>query len=167
MSRTISSGFRQALWAQETGEVVACLLTITHAELDAPIYISTDPTTRLTEDPVTYGTVSRGKNYSYLPVSVVLPEDATDSAPNARLELDNTDRDLINLVRAITSPANVQLELILVSNPDIVEIDFPALKIGAAQYDAQTVSFDLTIDALFTEPFPGNDFLPSGFPGLF
>ena len=57
--RTLSLNFRQALFAQESGEIPIFLLTITHPDLPDPIYQSTDATVRLSTYPLTYGTISR------------------------------------------------------------------------------------------------------------
>ena len=61
----------------------------------------------------------------------------------------------------------MQIECVLASDPDTVEIDFPAMVMGSVSYDRGTVQFDLTVDALFNEPYPGGSFLPSNFPGLY
>ena len=72
MTIGVSLNFRTQAWAQETGVVVICLLTITHDDLDEPILLSTDPTQRLYEygaDQV-FGTVSRGVDYVFFPMSL-------------------------------------------------------------------------------------------------
>ena len=106
MSRSLSLTLRRALNAQEAGEVPAWLLTITHPLLDAPIRLSSDPTVRLTEAPeITYGTVSRGESYMFLPISFPLPDEKGDATPLMRLTLDNVGRELINILRSTTTPA--------------------------------------------------------------
>lgn len=168
VSRSLSSTFRQALYAQQTGEVVAVLMTFTHPDLADPIRLSTDPTQRLSTSPeITYGTVSRGDEYTFVPIAVVLSGEDSESAPQASLEIDNTSLDLINLVRSLTAPATAKLEIVLASDPDTVEISFPAMTVGSADYDENAVRFRLEVDGLFSEPFPGTSFSPSMFPGLF
>ena len=58
--RVLSLNFREAIFGPESGEVPIFLLTITHPDLDEPVYLTTDATERLGTDPLTYGTVSRG-----------------------------------------------------------------------------------------------------------
>ncbi|WEX07367.1 DUF1833 family protein [Chelativorans sp. AA-79] len=167
MSRTVSNTFRKALYARETDEVAVCLMTVTHPELSEPIRLSTDPTQRISIDPMIYGTVSRGENFPFVPINVVLSEDSDDTAPTASLEIDNTDLSLIAAMRSITQAAKVKLEMVLASDPDTVEIEFPEMMVSAVTYNASIISFTLTVDGLVAEPFPGNAFLPSTFPGLF
>lgn len=164
--RTVSSKFRKALYAQETDEVAACLMTITHPELGEPIRVSTDPTTRLSVEPLLYGTKSRGQDYLFVPMEVVVPGEE-DQAQEAKLEVDNTDQGLINAIRSISNAALVKLEIVLPSDPDVVEREYPALMISHVEYDERTVRFTLALDALTTEPYPGTAFIPSMFPGLF
>lgn len=47
MSRPVTDAFKAAAFAQETGEVVVTLLTITHPDMEETIRISSDPTQRL------------------------------------------------------------------------------------------------------------------------
>lgn len=167
MSRSLSSAFRKALYDQETGEVLVCLLTISHDDLAGPIYISTDPTQKITSDPLLYGTISNGVTFDYIPVDVVFPQDINDAAPVATLEIDNTDLGLITEIRSIIGPATVKIECALASAPDVIEMTFPRLLMGSASYDQSKIKFGLTIEALTTEPFPGPAFIPSDFPGLY
>lgn len=164
--RSVSDAFRQALYAQESDEVAVCLITVTHPELTDPIRLSTDPTTRLSTDPLLYGTKSRGDDYSFVPINVMIPEEG-EEAPAATLEIDNTDLGLITAIRSVTQAASVKIEIVLASDPDTVEIEYPAMTVSHVDYDAQTIRFSLAIDSLATEPFPGTAFIPSMFPSLF
>lgn len=167
MARAVSNETRRALYAQESDTVIAVLMTFSHPELTEPVRISTDTTERITLDPLRYGTISRGETYYFVPVSVVLPDEIPASDPRAALEIDNTDRALIEIVRSISSPPSVTLELINASFPDVVEIEFPQMIVSGVTYDAEIVTFQLVVDGLFTEPFPATKFLPNNFPGLF
>lgn len=170
-NRTVSLTMRSAVFAEETDEIFFYLLTITHPSLtDGPIYLSTDPTQRLSEDPLVYGTVSRGKTYKYLPISVVLPDDSDGTPPGITLAIANISRDLIPLVRSIGPTgirAKVTVELMAVSDLETVQLTWPAFDMLSAPYDGLTLNVTLGIDALATEQFPAGMFTPSGFPGLF
>ena len=61
----------------------------------------------------------------------------------------------------------MKIEAVLASAPDDVEMNWPALDMSNLTYDAMTLQFDLTMDALVTEPFPSGSFSPASFPGLF
>lgn len=167
MSRTVSLTLRQAINAQQSGEVAFLLLTITHPDIDETLRFSGDPTTRLSIDPLLYGTVSRGNTFYFVPFSTVLPDDKDESPPQAQLTLDNVNRDTIALLRSTDTPASVTMELVLVTNPDTVEVIYPVLDLVAATYTAQSVTMTLQIEPLMTEPFPAGIFDPASFPALF
>jgi hypothetical protein len=165
--RVLSLNFREALFSQESGEVPIFLLTITHPEIDEPIYLTTDPTERLGTAPLIYGTVSRGITFLYAGVDVTIPDERDKSPPASKLTIANVSRDLIPLARSINSPASVLIEAVLASAPDDVEMSWPAFDMSNLVYDATTLQFDLTMDALVTEPYPAGSFSPAYFPGLF
>lgn len=165
--RTLSLNFRKAIFSEQTGDVAIILLTISHPLLVTPERVSSDPTKRISIDPLIYGTRSRGNDYLFLPISGILPDDKEDSPPQARLVIENISRDLIGLLRSTTIPATVDMEIVLASAPDFVEIVLPELDLISADYDMQSVTLGLSINALQNEPFPGDAITPSNFPGLF
>lgn len=165
--RNLSLNMRTALFAQESGEVPVFLLTITHPALAAPILLSTDPSTRLSSTPLSYGTVSRGLTFLYAGVEVSLPDEQDRAAPASKLIVSNVTRDLVPLARSVSTPPSVKIEAVLLSAPDTVEMSWPAFDMSNLSYDAATLTFDLTIDALVTESFPSGKFDPASFPGLF
>lgn len=165
--RVLSLNFRKALFSQESGEVPVFLATITHPSLAAPIRLSTDPTSRITTDPLVYGTVSRGNTFLYAGIDLTLPDEQDRSPPASKLTVANVTRDLIPLARSVPSPASVKIEAVLASALDTVEISFPAFQMTNLVYDVASLVFDLTLDALVTEPYPSGTFSPAGFQALF
>lgn len=165
--RALSLNFRRALFGQETGEVPIFLLEITHPTLAEPIRLSTDPTTRLSDSPLTYATVSRGETYYYAGIDVSIPDEQDRQAPHSKLTIENVTRDLIPLARSVNSPPSVKIEAVLASAPDSVEMTWPALDMSHLTANASVLVFDLTMDALVTEPYPALTFSPAHFPGLY
>ncbi|MEH7903994.1 DUF1833 family protein [Rhizobium laguerreae] len=165
--RDVSDGFRAALYAQETDEVPICLLTVTHASLEEPIYISSDPSTRLSDDPLVYGTESRGQQYIFLPFEFTFPDDRGDTPPRVQMTMDNIERTLVSILRTFFTPPSIKLEIILASDPDTVEITMPVLQMSDSTIDDHTISISLVADGLINEPHPAGQFTPGSFPGLF
>jgi hypothetical protein len=165
--RILSLNFRKALFSQESGEVPIFLLTITHPSLTNPIYLSTDPTTRYQDVPPAYRTVSRTINFLYAGIDVTIPDEQDKTPPASKLTIQNVTRDLIPLARSVSTPPLVKIEAVLASAPDSVEMTFGALQMSNLTYDANQLVFDLTMDALVTEPFPAGIFSPAYFGGLF
>jgi hypothetical protein len=167
MSRTLSAPFIAAVNSQETGEVVICLLTIAHEALAEPIYLSSDPTVRVSDVPLVYSTTSRGNEYLFLPFEFTLPDDTADSPPRVQLTIDSVDQTLISLLRSISTPADVTVELVLASSPDLVELELPALQLANVTIGELHVTVDLVSDPLINEPVPAGLFTPGSFPGVF
>lgn len=158
MPRTVSSEMLQAMYAQETGEAILCLITVDHDDLAAPI--------RVTSDAV--DTESNGHTFIAYPFQVVLPDEPEDDrAPLAKLTISNVDREILAALRAISSPASVTMEIVRGSDPDTVEVSFPDFKMRAVPYTALTVSAELMLDDYTTEPWPADTYVPSTHPALF
>lgn len=165
--RVLSLNFRKAIFGQESGEVPIFLLTISHEDLDEPIYLTTDATERLGTDPLTYGTLSRGITFLYAGIDITIPDEQDKSPPASKLSIANVTRDLIPLARSVSSPPSVKIEAVLASALNDVEMTWPALDMSNLVADASLLQFDLTMDALVTEPYPSGTFAPASFPGLF
>jgi Domain of unknown function (DUF1833) len=166
MTRTLSLNFRQAINAEESGEVAIFLLTIDHVDLPTPIRLSTDPTERVTDVPLHYRTVSRGDDYTYLPMQVVIPDEREGAAPRAQFRICNVTRELIEFIRSTTIPATAKLELVLASDLDAVEVESPWLDIISVVNSARDLTFDMTLNSMAAEQWPADSMDPASFPGL-
>jgi len=168
---SISLNFREAAYAQETGRVIICLITIEHDDLAEPIRLSTDPTQRIEEhttvSDVVYGTISREETFFFFPVRIGLP-DETDSGPGEMtLEIDNVHRTYVETIRSISSPPRVMVEMVLDNALDTVEAIWPEFLLTNISYNATVITGTLKLETLEREPFPAGTFTPSGFPGVF
>lgn len=168
MSRSTSALFRQAAYGPQTGEVVTMLLTVTHADLAAPIRVSADNADTFAVDGVTVrGTISNGENYIYLPMQIVCPDDSEESISEARIQLDNIDRSILASIRSISSAPAVTIQIVLASQPDTVEATYENFALADVQADPLTISGRLTLGSFLGEPYPGGSMNPSNFPGMF
>lgn len=165
--RVLSLNFRKAIFAQESGEVPVFLATITHPTLTDPIRLTTDPTQRISTDPLKYGTISRSETYLYAGIDIAIPDEQDKSPPASKLTIENVTRDLIPLARSVNTPPKVTIEAILASDPDVVETSWPDFDMSNLQASATQLIFDLTVDSLSSEPYPADTFSPAHFPGLF
>lgn len=166
-SRTgLSAAAVASAMAQETGEAWLLLLTIDHSTLAEPIRVAAN------HENVT----SRGDVYVGYPFSLDLPDDAPNEMPRVRLEIDNVGvpdeadplaRRVSDYLRAIDSPFTASIEVVLASQPDIVEAGPFVMSCAKAEYDAGTVSGDLIFEDVLNEPYPAGSFVPASHPGLF
>lgn len=163
---TISLTMRTAMQAERTEEIAVALVTITHPDLDEPVLLSSDPTERLSSDPLIYGTVSRGQRYPFVLVSVVIPDERKGSPPSSQIVLENVASDMVALIRSISTPGQVKIEVVRASEPDQVERTFDGLDIVKASYSAENVTLDVSRELFANEPWPSQRMTRQRFPGL-
>lgn len=158
MPRTLSIAAAAAVHAQETGEAFLVLLTLSHPDLAQPIRVTSDGK----------DTPSRGSTYLQYPFEVTLPDEGDEAPPSVSLRIDNVDRQIVAAVRGITGDAiTVRLEVVLASTPDVVEAGPYDFALREVSYDAQTIEGTLHYEDIIAEPYPGDSFTPSRFPGQF
>lgn len=157
MARTLSGPAVRAVMAQDTAEVFLLLLTIAHATLADDIRLVCN----------TVDIVSRGQTYIGLPFEITLPSEQEDRVPQMRLRVDNVNREIVQAVRTMTSPATVTVEVILASSLDTVEASFAGFTLRAVTYDALVVEGTLALEDVLSEPYPEGTFTPNLFPAIF
>jgi len=143
--------------AQGCGTAWMVLLVLDHADLPAPI--------RVTSDAVL--TISNGETYSPFPFQVTLPDDTEGRAPQAQIILDNTSQEIVAALRALTSPPTLTIRVVRASAPDVVEREWVGLEWTSSQYDISTITGTLSVDDLAKEEFPPITFDSARFSGLF
>jgi len=171
MSRldSLSSNAIATLFAQESTDPIITLLTISGTGIATPVRLCDQFLTRLSEtaDEIVYGLTSNGNDFYYLPFGLSLPTEEFAAAPRCVVTLQDVTRLLIPTIRNISTPPNVQIDIILASDPTTVEVTFGSFIMSNIRYNANTITADLVIESLEIEPFPAHSFTPSYFPGLF
>lgn len=157
MSRTTSSSLRAAINASSTDEAFFVLLTIDHPALESPLRVCLN----------SVNIDSRGSTFYAYPFDIALPDDEASRPERARISIDNVYRDLVPGLRSMQTPATVLIEVILASDPDTVEASFPGFVLRNIEYNALTISGDLALDDLESEPYPADIFDPHRWPGIF
>lgn len=166
MSRNLSAQARQAIYNQQTDEVFVILMTIDHPNFTQPIRVSSDNAVILPSAGVR-GTVSRGQEYVFLPFTIELPTQDDTGIARARISIDNIDRQMVNAVRTANSALKINIEIVLASTPDTVEVSMDDFRINQVTYDALTISGELSLEYYDLEPYSKLRFTPSNFPGMF
>lgn len=111
---------------------------------------------------------SGGHGYPHFPFEVSLPPEDDESPPSVELRICNVDREIVKAVRSLPSgPMQVELSLVLLSDPDQVEAGPFRFSLRDVRYDAGVVSGQLMFEDVLNEPFPADSFTPSRVPGLF
>ena len=156
MARLVSATATASMMTEDTDEVWLPLVTISHADLGAPIRVVAN-----NED-----IVSRGNTFVGYPFELELPGQADDSPGEARLRIDNVDKQIVEAIRTITGPPTVLIEVILASAPDTVEIAIGAMTLRDVSYDALTIEGVLRFEDITIEPI-GATITPERFPAIF
>lgn len=154
--RALSPAALQSAFAQETEEVWLVLLTMTHASLpDSLRFVSNFASV-----------TSRGQVYIAFPFEIEFPDQDADNSGEARVTIDNVDRQIVQTIRDISSPPEVTLEVVMASSPDVVEAQFTGMVLRNVEYDAARVRGTLRFEDIMTEPV-SVQMTPARFPGLF
>ena len=157
MSRSVSSTFKSASYGSHTDEAYLVLLTIDHDDMVEPLHITSDGVS----------TSSGGVSFIPYPFSLALPDDTERPFSQGKLVIENVSQRIIESVRSFSTALSVTMQIVLSSDPDTVEIEYPDFDLIDISYDEQSISGNLSILSFVEEPFPGDSFIPSDFPGLF
>lgn len=173
MSRinTLSPAALKAMFSPESSDTLITLITIYDPQNPSVVAarIADGYTQRLSETArdIVYGVKSRNNDYIFLPVNITLPSEEDTAAPRCSLSISDVTKYLVPIIRTISGPPKVLIELVLSSSPDIVEASFPGFYITNFTYTADNVQADLAMINYASEPFPAYTFTPQYFPGLF
>lgn len=166
MSRSFTNTFKQALYAPETDQVFTTLIEIDHDDLAQPVRVASDWLEELPSAGVK-GVISNGVEYIAFPFEFILPDQNETQISRAKLKIDNVSREIMVSALQITSPATVNIKMVLSSDPDVVELDLSGFKLSDLTANAFAIEGDLIITTYDLEPFPSGRFDPSRFAGLF
>lgn len=172
----------KAFYSTECDEEVFLLLTLSGANIAAPIRLCTGFDRRLnandldknvfgnvikSEDEIIYGTVSRGDEFIFMPMDIPLPGDEEGANQAVQITLHNVTRLLTPTLRSVNGVPNVLIEVVLASALNTVEAVVSGLVMSGYKYDQGTVSGSLVAATQSGEQFPQHSLTPAYFPGLF
>lgn len=165
MSRSSSSSMKEEVFGQTTGEVYATLITLDHDDLDEPLRLASDLKDTLSNG--SKGIISQTREFIFFPFELIPPGEDGERVPTGKLRMDNVSREIILAVREISSPVDVTIEIVRVSDPDTIEVLISGFQLRNIRGDALTVEGELSTTQFDLEPFPSGRFTASSFPGLF
>ncbi|ADZ70128.1 hypothetical protein [Polymorphum gilvum] len=175
MSRKISLNAHLAHDAVGSAETEVVLLQFTHPETEQIVRLSTDPTERLSLQPLRYGTRSswlgadpaRDEDaFLFVLVSVLIPDDQEQAPPAARLVVEGVDNELAELLRSTLMRADVSMAVVLASSPDLPEQEWHNFKLVGAEGAGEGITLTISRDPITEEPWPAGRMTRERFPGL-
>lgn len=173
MSRltSMSPAALKAVFSPDSDDDLIILLTIYDPNNESNVIarLADGYTKRISEtaNDVIYGVTSNGNDYTFLPMEISLPSEDEAQAPRCSLVLHDVTRYITPVIRSITAPPKIKLELVLSKTPNIVEVSFSDFYISSFTYNADSVTVELSMIDYEREPFPMHSFTPKYFPGMF
>jgi hypothetical protein len=156
MPRSLTQAAYTALFAQETGDGLLVLLTLSSPEMTAPLRLVANGA----------DVTSRGHLFNAYPFDLVLPDDVEDTPPRAQVRFDNVSRELIPWIRGLQNAPTALIELVKISAPDVVEVSIANLIATAPTYDVNQITVTLAVRDDTQHPCTKDLFSPSLFGGL-
>lgn len=157
MPRVLSNRALGAVMAQHTNEAFILLLTLT--------YPATGEVFRAALN--TENIVSNGNVYTATYFDITLPTTGNQAPQGAQITIDNVDERFIGLLRNITTPLQVTLQVVLASTPDAVEMELTDLVLREADWDESTITGTLASEDPLNQAFPAHFYDPRSFQGIF
>ena len=153
--RNVSSVLKRAIYQGNTERAFIILHTISHEDLTNPLRFTTD----------NQNTVSNGETYIPTPFRVAPPNDSSD-IPSSTLEIDNTDRRIVEVIRSLTTSPEFTMWVVLDDDPNRIEAGPWRMKLSNARYGPVAVQMNVEGPSVLSEPFPSKTYNVADYPGL-
>jgi hypothetical protein len=155
MANELSTELKAQLFAQQSDDPFLTLVTLT----------GTGFTYRLVNN--TRDIISNGETFTAFPMKVRLPTDDGESARDFQIEFDNSSLLLLAALRSVTEPIGCQIDMILASMPNVIQMSTSDLLIRSISYDESKVSARIVLDNFITVGMTSERYTPIAFPGMF
>lgn len=153
----VTEEFVRAVFSREI-EATALLITIRAEGLEEPIRATNYPD----------GLTSGGLEFPFFPFSFKWGGAAADApAKSARLEIGNTDGRISAGIRQATGDPRIDVELVRVGSPDLIELAMIDAKIESAEVDGPKVTATIVSVDFADEPACKARYIAARAPGLF
>ncbi len=151
----LSDELKAQIFAQESDDPFLTLVTLTHQTFQARLVNnSTD-------------IISNGNTFVSFPMKIRTPVDDGETIRDFTIEFDNVSLDLIENLRSVTGDVAVQIDLILASIPDVIQMTHTDLLIRSVSYNAQRISAKIVLDNFLAVEMTSERYTPSLYPGMF
>lgn len=156
---TLSQDLLEEIFSQQSGDPFLTLVTLTHPDFPTPI--------RFVNNSVSI--VSNGNTFLPFTFYIGLPVDDGETQREFTLDFDNTSLELIDEIRSVVGEVqiDVKFEMVLASNPNVVEMSFEELKILNVTYNRTRISCRLGIEDFLNTELSSEKYQPTNFRGLF
>lgn len=154
--QSLSQELRSQLYGQTSDDPFLMLVTMKHESFD---------TLRFVNDAVDIE--SRGNTFVAFPIKITLPTDDGEAKREVKMSLDNVSLELIDELRSVVTPISAKIEMVLASQPDVVQMEVVDLLLRNITYNRQTISATLHLDDFLNTEMASERYTPTTFPGIF
>lgn len=160
----VTAALDAEVFAHVSTDPVVTLLDIYHPDIPTSLFAGS--TVRITDHD--QDVVSNGNTYTSCGFQLaMLSERETELVPTTTVTIDNVDQFLTEAIRGLTGPATVAIRVVLVSDPDTIEIEVTNCKLYGVVFDEQTVQGAISSVGNLTEAACRYRFTPQLAPALF
>lgn len=165
MSRDLSDAYLEQAFQQESANPEIYLVSMTHPDFSEDIHVSSDATETLSSGHK--GTISNGVEYTNFPFKLKLQEQNENLIPKASLEISNVSREIMDAIQRIQDDVPVvRVQMVLASDPDLVEIDIRNMRFNNIKGNAIVIEGELRPKAFNNGKYPKGTFNAAEWPGL-
>ncbi|MBP1852680.1 hypothetical protein [Rhizobium halophytocola] len=171
--RRISLNARTANDQQITDETYVVLILIEHEDLEKPLRLSTDPTERLSTDPLSYCTRSHwltanpdADPFLFVLASANRPSDLEDAPAEGQIVLEIVDNGMAEVARSITDRPSISIAVVLASSPDLIEAEWTGMVITTHNIKGGEMTLSFSREDVEDEYCPSRRMTKDAFPGL-
>lgn len=154
--RSIPAATRQNIESEESASEYIVLLELRHPSIGSDVIRLANALTDI---------VSNGNTYVGFPFTLSMPDAPTNQ--KGQVSVQNVDKSIGQFLLSLRSPPEVDLIVIVSTDPDVELIHARKLWLRNIQGDQLQVSGDLDIWDLATEPWPARRIEASTYPAVF
>lgn len=157
MSQNLSPELIAQLFKATSEDPLLTLITLSHSSWASDRWFVNN----------TEAVISNGLTFVPFPMRITLPVDDGETVRSVAIEFDNVSLTLVDDIRAVTTPINVTLQMVLASIPNDIQMSIEELRIGNISYDRAKVSAKLYMDNFLSSAVTSEKYSPTNFPGIF
>lgn len=160
MPRTMSAEALEAMFAQQTSEIIFPLVEIDEQSLASPIRVVNNT------EQVTW----RGNTYLPSRFAIAVPSEENGSIPQVSLAIDNINRVIRDAIELAQNQPTMYLTYIRAdAHPDNDPAEAGPFEfvMESAEYDVNIATIQLRFTEVYRLRYPQHSFIPAFFPDLF
>lgn len=148
---------------QHSDLAIVKLLTISHPDLAQPIRVCDYEVDITSKDP---DPPHADRIFQAFRFTCSLPEDTHENAPKMQITIYNVTGQIYAALAPLVKSPTVRLEVIYDRYPDDIELSCPDFELTTVQFNALTITGELSVDDFLNNQWPNGTFNKTEFKGI-